>query len=289
MSFEGGFNKPSVRPVEIPPPTPESIEGAETLSPYDFERLSPELRAAVTYRLEKMFESTPIGSEQMSAIFNIESGTITPEQVAYFKSYSYLAARQLVMGDFFGPEEPIQEESSVLHELHDRPLRSVYHDGRTHEQVHLAQSFGYGSDLVHDIAHTWIDLAQTESIENPANMVPKFLRYKQSIESNKEMYEASAHDEDIASLYNTEDIRTRGGVLKSISKAKSRAEFLDHDYMVTKPLTETQPHALKTYIRGRVFDEYKENPDVLFDIFLEATLPLMKKYAPAEAAPFEYK
>jgi len=287
MKFEQGFRR-----TPVGPKTPETTRIAleqdiKESSVYDFERLSPALQHAVTERVDRILEQTPLDKRYVSKIFNLDKQYIAPEELNYFQAYGRLAIRQLVLGDFFGEEEPIQEESKVLHELMERPLGGVSSGPREYEDIHLAKSFGRGSDLVHDIAHTWVDLAESNDMEDPSNMVPKFLRYKKSLKTNEALAEASAHDEDIVSFYNVDGYRNQSGILKSIQKAKSREEFLDHDYLIKEPLTKTEPTPFKKQVRGRMYDEYKTNPNLLFDIFVETTLPVMGKYAPEEVAALE--
>jgi hypothetical protein len=302
MKFEQGFQKPS-RPQEVSIPTnPEQVaqigentekaleKEVETPSVYDFEKLSPALQEAVTERVERMLEITPLDKRYLSGVFNKEQTLIAPEELAYFQAYGRLAVRQLVMGDFFGDEEPIKEESEVLRELKERPFGGTSAGPREYEDIHLVKTFDRGSELLHDIAHTWVDLAESNNHADASNMIPKFLRYKKSLEKNEAMKEASAHDESIVTFYNTEGVRSRGGILKSIRKAKSREEFLSHDYLnnANDLPAKTEPPAFKKYIRGKIYDEYQANPNLLFDIFIESTLPLMKKYAPVETASLEY-
>ncbi|MEK7511234.1 MAG: hypothetical protein AAB582_03290 [Patescibacteria group bacterium] len=283
MSLERGPTKRSYSTDSVRAASPEHREASPADSPYNFEKLSSSLKEAVSERVERILERTPIDKRYFSSIFSTDQGMIAPEELAYFQAYVRLAARQLVMGDFFGDEEPVRDESAVLRELKERPLGASDAALREYESLHLTTSFDAGTDLLHDIAHTWVDLAESDDRTTAANMIPKFLRYKQSIKTKPEIAEASAHDEAIVALYNTESLRNRGGILKGIQKARSREEFLDHDYLMGEDYTKTEPPAFKQYVRGRIYDEYKENPNLLFDLFAESTLPVMKVEAPSEA------
>lgn len=272
------------------PVSPDSVEHHEAVSavsPYDYEKLNAPLKEAVAARVDRMLERTPVDKRYFSNIFSTDLGMIAPEELVYFQAYVRLAARQLVMGDFFGDEEPITDESEVLRELNERPLGGTNEALREYQNLHLTTSFDAGTDLLHDVAHTWVDLAESDDKTSATNMVPKFLRYKKSIKTNSAIAEASAHDEAIVALYNTESLRSRDGILKGIRKARSREEFLDHDYLMDDDYTKTKPPPFKQYVRGRVYDEYKSNPNLLFDLFAESTLSLMKAEAPREAEALE--
>jgi hypothetical protein len=244
------------------------------VSPYDFEGLSPRVQAAVQERIDMVSDRVFVERFTLNGVFNLNFFSIKDEELAYYKAYTRLAIRQLVMGDFFGPEEPPREEEVLIKEIAERPLEREY--------GHLARLNNFGASLLHDITHTWVDLAQSREKTLPA-LVPKFLRYKKRIRDGGVEAQASSQDESVVSFYNIDGgFRTRGGILKSIRKAKNREEFLSHDYLQKKKIPDAEISPFRQYVRGRIFDEYKTNPRLLWEVFLSETLPLMREFAPKE-------
>lgn len=254
---------------------------------FEYENFSPQIQAAIDELHKKLLESFPIDASATAEFFRVPEIALKSKHVEYFKAYASIAVRQLIIGAFYGPNQNIKG--------HDIPQQA--------EMIRSKDSpFVFsGSHLAHDIAHTVIALGRNTDTGSRAALVPDFQRRSQSGEgygSENERLKAVAsmqRDENMVDFWTRSSSRTgKSTILDRIRDAKEKHTAEDgtvdmakaEESLVFRMCDGATPDEFTRKMFGRIFNDYEENEMLTFDLFLELTLPFMKREAPEVARTF---
>lgn len=244
------------------------------------------LEEAIDIYTGYILEANPVTARRIDEIFAIPSSRVTSQQIKYFSEYAAIAIKELVRG-------------AVAILLQKQEYKEDQIIGYLASGAYLGNLF---TDFLifHDVMHTVAQLG-TVNGKTIKDMRPPFQAHalKGSSTDPREAERerrSLIRDEAFALLWfrvthNTDTQRER--LLAVIDRSKNEQDFVVQyfEYMsyafynLKQPehVDEISPFMRKTL--GRVYREYANNPQLLFDIFKEITTPLMKAEAAKKEKP----
>lgn len=253
---------------------------------FELDTFSKKIKKAIIARATSIQEKNPVTRKIFQEMFDMPAELITKRHVDYFTEYLKLATQQLVVGAFYGKNFNI----------------SIYSESEQERIVRTGGSpflFERSPHFFHDIAHTIITLGRNHDTSLLTSLVPAFEK-ESDTSSDYESQEAflrirhrrAVVDERLASFWsplppNSRELNSRESILNYIDEAKEIAaasENPDEDpfdiyLQILNILPEKYPDEHAVRILKRIFNEYENNPTLIYDMFVEETTPLMQKHA----------
>ncbi len=237
-------------------------EGASAEARYDISQYGPKVEQAVQTLTEKYIELNPVSAETVSYLFGLKVEEVTQAQIDYVKHYVRAVTKHLVIGAYFGPNfdiSKLSEEDKLAHL--ERATSGLF--------------ILSGGMFWHDITHSMVALARAEDKTKPLAVLPMYMthtQYSSDYSSESERMRAYNHmnnDENIADMWGW---RSSSTILHHIEQSPDKQTFLSR-FMFG---AEEHPDPVAERMLGRIYTEFKTNPRVLLDIFIEETREYMR-------------
>ena len=246
-------------------------------STYDFEALSPDLQEKVEAFARDLETKYPPTREIMSRAFNMNGIRFSTPQVQYFKAFTHLSIRQLIIGDMLGVVERNNETRGIQSE---EQLHTHLTDGTVNTLL-------LGTDIYHDVMHSFVECAKHPEDVSLSVLTPAFQRKLQRpmapedrTDEDRAIRHELSNDEDFVQYWDVGTGMSRGKILRWAEEERSRFIVGKHNSRLFGEVR----RPINAALAARIHDTYKNNPWLLWDVFVESTLPFMKVHAPKEAA-----
>jgi hypothetical protein len=251
-------------------------EARRTASPLEFSSFHPTVQKAIEKLTKEEIRRAiewPPGTERrkgtardaLAKVFNLEPKEFSNEQVKYFERFLYLATRQFIIGSLAGEGRSWRTEDQGV-------------DGQLRVLKQKRAALLHGDNFFHDaVSHSW-----AESMKNPEDvslvkLTPAF--YRSPKEAGGETKTVLENDEELARLLDSYWDRPR--TLAAIRSATDEEDFLAQKAVM---LEEYPRRQLNADVLRRVYREYPGNEELFFEMFVEATFPLMREHEPKVAS-----
>lgn len=270
--------------------SPESSESEA--SRYSLEQFAPEVQAEFRILTEKCINviRVMLTKERVALFFQAPNESIEDRHMTSVMQFAEAVMPQLVLGAYCGPNYDIRTDSKGKKQTPASQIDALRKTGSTLLNIHNPP------ELWHEMTHAITAIGRSSDARQPHSAIPVYMRLR----NREAQYSDHTEWKNTSSLLDSEEVLSelwdyrlplRDTYLSLIRESRAaypRNDETAYGVFVTKLVERsTRPDArvdaFAHKVLRRVFNEYENNPMLMFDIYSGMVEPYMEEHRRREA------